>query len=368
MTVRADPVVEVYARVDRIRAFDLARGLAVVFMIMVHVLRHWGDPATWSTPIGTLISFLGGPPAAPVFMFLMGASMAFSSRISFTSLARRGLSLVAAGYLLNVFRGTVPLSAGLATGIVTSGQVTPFTPFSLLTMVDILQLAGCSLILMAALREVARPGRAWLAVAAAIVLIAPLLHGRVTGMPVPDALLGMLWATGDNIFYPVFPWLVFPLVGAVIGASMAQVEAGDRRAVLRRAGAIGSVACASGVALIVVAAPTLDVVTYWRLPPVLVPSILGFVVAWVWLCDVIARRAGPSTVLAAIYDWSGRVTAMYVVHWLIVSWGIAIVGFRVMELWPVLTATVVVLVATIVISRWRPRLPGLFGLGNSPAN
>ena len=59
MTVRADPVVEVYARVDRIRAFDLARGLAVVFMIMVHVLRHWGDPATWSTPIGTLISFLG---------------------------------------------------------------------------------------------------------------------------------------------------------------------------------------------------------------------------------------------------------------------------------------------------------------------
>ena len=368
MTLRVDPVVEVHAPVDRILAFDLARGLAVVFMIMVHVLRHWGDPATWSTPIGTLISFLGGPPAAPVFMFLMGASLAFSRRISFTSLVSRGLWLVTAGYLLNVFRGTVPLSAGLATGIVTSGQVTPFTPFSLLTMVDILQLAGCSLILMAALREVARPGRVWLAVATAIVLIAPLLHGRVTGMPGPDALLGMLWATGDNIFYPVFPWLVFPLVGAVIGASMAQVEAGDRRAVLRRAGVIGSVACASGVALIVVAAPTLDVVTYWRLPPVLVPAILGFVVAWVWLCDVIARRAGPNTVLAAIYDWSGRVTAMYVVHWLIVSWGIAIVGFRVMELWPVLTATVVVLVATIVISRCRARLPRGFGLGDSPTN
>ena len=355
MTVRVDQAVAVHTPVDRMRAFDLARGLAVVFMIMVHVLRHWGDPATWSTPIGTLISFLGGPPAAPVFMFLMGASLPFSRRISFTSLARRGLWLVAAGYLLNVFRGTVPLSAGLATGIVTSEQVTPFTPFSLLTMVDILQLAGCSLIVMAALREVARPGRVWLAVAAAIVLIAPLLHGRVTGMPGPDALLGMLWATGDNIFYPVFPWLVFPLVGAVVGTSMAQAETRERREALRRAGAIGSVACASGLALIVVAAPTLDVVTYWRLPPVLVPAILGFVVAWVWLCDVISRRAGPSSVLAAIYAWSGRVTAMYVVHWLIVSWGIAIVGFRALGLGPVLIATVVALVVTIVISRWRPR-------------
>ncbi len=366
--MRVGRAVEVQAPVDRIRAFDLARGLAVVFMIMVHVLRHWGDPATWSTPIGTLISFFGGPPAAPVFMFLMGASMAFSRRISFMSLARRGLGLVAAGYLLNAFRGTVPLSAGLAAGIVTSEQVTPFTPFSLLTMVDILQLAGCSLILMAALREVARPGRVWLAVATAIVLIAPFLHGRVTGVPVPDALLGMLWATGDNIFYPVFPWLVFPLIGAVIGASMVQVEARDRRAVLRRAGAIGSGVCLAGVAIIVVAAPTLDVVTYWRLPPVLVPAILGFVIAWVWLCDVIARRAGQSTALAAIYDWSDRVSAMYVVHWLIVSWGIAIVGFRAMELGPVLAATVVVLVATIVLARWRPRLPALFGLGDSRAN
>jgi hypothetical protein len=59
---------------------------------------------------------------------------------------------------------------------------------------------------------------------------------------------------------------------------------------------------------------------------------------------------------------------MYVVHWLIVSWGIAIVGFRAMELGPVLAATVVVVVATIVISHWRPRLPGLVGLGSSPTN
>ncbi len=56
---------------------------------------------------------------------------------------------------------------------------------------------------------------------------------------------------------------------------------------------------------------------------------------------------------------------MYVVHWLIIAWGVAIVGFRVMDLGPVLVASVAVLVATIVVSRWRLRLPGVFAPGES---
>src|SRR5258707_7724008 len=71
----------------RVRAFDLARGLAVFFMILVHVLWHWGAPATWTSPAGTVISLLGGPTGAPTFMFLMGASLAFSSRSTFAWLA-----------------------------------------------------------------------------------------------------------------------------------------------------------------------------------------------------------------------------------------------------------------------------------------
>jgi len=103
---------------ERVRAFDLARGLAIVFMIGVHVLWHWGAPDTWTTPIGQVISFLGGPTAAPVFMFLMGASLAFSSRSSFSSLAVRGLWLVWLGYLLNFLRGVIPAYLGLSTGLV----------------------------------------------------------------------------------------------------------------------------------------------------------------------------------------------------------------------------------------------------------
>src|SRR5688572_6388070 len=97
---------------ERVRALDLARGLAIVFMIGVHVLWHWGAPDTWTSPIGQVISFLGGPTAAPVFMFLMGASLAFSSRTSFRSLAVRGLWLLWLGYLLNFLRGVIPAWLG----------------------------------------------------------------------------------------------------------------------------------------------------------------------------------------------------------------------------------------------------------------
>ena len=356
---------EIQDPAGRILAFDLARGLAVAFMILIHVMRHWGDPATWTTPVGTVVSFLGGPPAAPVFMFLMGASVAFSRRTTFTALAGRGVVLVAAGYLLNLVRGTLPLSAGLATGVVTAEEVAPFTPLSLFWMVDILQLAGCSLILMAALRVVLPVGPAWLLVAAGVVLVAPLLQGVQTGIPIVDGFLGMLWATADNVYYPVFPWAVFPLVGAVIGDAM--VRSRDRPMVLRRAGVTALVACVAGVGLIVATSTTLDDRTYWRLPPVLVPAILGFVVAWVWVCDVGARAAGSRFGLPVAYGWGVRVTAMYVIHWLIVAWGVAIVGFRVLDLGPVLVAMVAVLVATAVVSRWRPWLPRMLTPPEAPS-
>ena len=301
-------------------------------MILIHVMRHWGDPATWTTPIGTVVSFLGGPPPAPVFMFLMGASVAFSRRTSFRSLASRGVLLVAAGYLLNLVRGTLPLSAGLATGVVTPDEVAPFTPLSLLWMVDILQLAGCSLILMAALREVVPVGPAWLLIALVVVLVAPVLDGLATGIVVVDALLGMLWATADNVYYPVLPWSVFPLVGAVVGDAM--VRARDRRTVLRRTGVVALIGCVVGVVLITATSTTLDDRTYLAPPPVLVPAILGFVIAWVWLCDIVVHHAGRRFGLPVVYGWGARVTSMYVIHWLIVAWGVAIVGFRVMGLDP----------------------------------
>lgn len=335
---------------DRVRAFDLARGLAVVFMIGVHVLWHWGAPDTWLSPVGQVISFLGGPTGAPVFMFLMGASLAFSSRSSFGSLVVRGLWLVWLGYLLNVLRGVIPAYLGLTTAVVTEEQIAPFTLPWLLTTVDVHHMAGLSLVLIAVLGVVARPSWVWLVVAGAVVLAGPFLRGLEFGTPLLDGPLTPVLGGAPNVYYAVVPWIAYPLVGAVFGGFVA--GAPDRTRVFRLAALVGVVLCAVGIALYTVDPPTFDVNTYWRMPPSYFVGILGLVLVWLAVCDLTVRRVRANRVFAFLYGWSGSVIAIYFTHWLVVGWGVGIFGFRSQPLEGALLGIVVAIVATALLSRF----------------
>jgi uncharacterized membrane protein len=338
---------------ERIRAFDLARGLAIVFMIGVHVLWHWGAPEAWTSPIGQVISFLGGPTAAPVFMFLMGASLAFSSRSSFSSLAVRGLWLVWLGYLLNFLRGVIPAYLGLSTGLVTADQIAPFTLPWLATTVDVHHMAGLSLIAIAALRLVARPSWIWLAVAAVIVLTGPFVRGLEFGTPLLDGPLTPVLGGAPNVYYAVVPWIAFPLAGAVFGAIVARAAATDARVrVFRRGALLGAALCAIGIALFVISPPTFNVETYWRMPPSYLVGITGLVLVWLWLCDLVVRRVRANRAFTFLYGWSASVIAIYFTHWLVVGWGVGVFGFRSQPLAGALFGIVVAIAATALLSRF----------------
>jgi hypothetical protein len=79
---------------------------------------------------------------------------------------------------------------------------------------------------------------------------------------------------------------------------------------------------------------------------------------WLWACDVVVRnvRGGlADRVFGVVYGWSARVIAMYFIHWIIVGWGIAVVGLRALELGPALVGTVVTLALTHYLSIPRRR-------------
>jgi uncharacterized membrane protein len=342
------------ARRERVRGFDLARGLAVFFMILVHVLWHWGSPETWTTPIGEAISVAGGPTAAPVFMFLMGASLAFSSRSGFAALASRGLWLVFLGYLLNLLRGVIPATIGLSTGVVTADQIAPFTPAWLLTTVDIHHMAGLSLIAIAALRVRTKPGWIWIGLGGALVLAAPWLRSLTFGTPLLDGPLTPILGSAPNVYYAVVPWLVYPLTGAVFGRVMA--NAPDRTRVFRIGALLGAGLSVAGVALVLIEQPAFDVTTYWQEPVAFVVGILGIILVWLAICDVVARRPAVDRRLGVIYGWSARVIPMYFTHWIIVGWGIGLVGFRDLGLGAVLVAMAGAVVATSWLSHVAVRL------------
>ena len=139
-------------------------------MILVHVLWHWGRPETWTTPVGEAISYMAGPTAAPVFAFLMGASLGAAPRQPFGSLAARGLWLLVLGYVLNVLRGVIPAYLGLSSGVITAAEVQPYTLWWLGTTVDLHHMIGLSLIAAAALRTRVEPNWLWVGIAGALVL------------------------------------------------------------------------------------------------------------------------------------------------------------------------------------------------------
>jgi uncharacterized membrane protein len=356
---------------ERIRAFDLARGLAIVFMIGVHVLWHWGAPDTWTSPIGQVISLLGGPTAAPVFMFLMGASIAFSSRTSFRSLAVRGLWLLWLGYLLNFLRGVIPAYLGLQAGIVTADQIAPFTLPWLATTVDVHHMAGLSLIALAALRMAARPSWIWLALAAVVVLSGPFLRGMELGTPLLDGPLTPVLGGAPNVYYAVIPWIAFPLSGAVFGRLVARApDAAARIRVFRRAALLGAGMCAAGIALFVVSPPSFDVNTYWRMPPSYFVAITGLVLVWLWACDLAVRHVRANRAFTFLYGWSTNVIAIYFTHWVVVGWGVGVFGFRAQPLAGALFGIVVAIVATALLSRFAigletPRWLERLGAGQS---
>lgn len=339
---------------ERVRGFDLARGLAVMFMIGVHVLWHWGAPDTWTSPIGQVISFLGGPTAAPVFMFLMGASLAFTSRTSFRSLAVRGLWLLWLGYLLNFLRGVIPAYLGLTSGVVTAEQIAPFTSPWLATTVDVHHMAGLSLIGLAALRFATRPGWPWLVLAAGVVIAGPFLRGLEFGTPLLDAPLTPILGGAPNVYYAVVPWIGYPLVGAVFGTLVARAP--DRARVFRWGALVGLALCVAGIGLFVAAPPSFDVHTYWRMPPSYFVGITGLVLVWLFACDLAVRHVRGNRVFTFLYGWSGAVIAIYFTHWLVVGWGVGIFGFRSQPLSGALIGIVVAIIATALLSRFAVRL------------
>jgi len=350
---------------DRIRAFDLAAGLAVFFMILVHVLWHWGRPETWTTPIGEAISYAAGPTAAPVFVFLMGVSLGAARQARAHPLVVRGLWLLFLGYVLNFLRGVIPGSLGTAAGVVTPEQIWPYTPWWLATTVDLHHVVGLSLVAIALLRSRIQPSAIWLVLAGVLVFVAPWLRTVQFGTPLLDAPLTPVLSSAPNVYYAVAPWLAYPLAGAVFGSAIARSP--DRTRFFRRGALLGVGLLVVGGAMILATRPSFDVFTYWRQPPAFTVAIMGIVLVWLALCDALTRIPAVHGRLGVVYGWSDRVIAMYFAHWVIVGWGAGVVGFRALGLVPVLLAMAMAVVLTSLLSHvavrletspWLRRAPG----------
>jgi uncharacterized membrane protein len=201
-------------RSARLAAVDWLRGLAVVLMIQTHLYDSWTSPAGKATAAYQWTRFLGGIPSR-LFLLLVGVSMAikFEAQIArgtdrrtmYRGAIRRGLEIVLLAYLFRLQEFTLSGFGGDWRG---------------LFRIDILNCIGASMVLIPII-VAPRNGRpqilAALAAALAVIALGPVIGPYVFPRWLPEPLTAYLGGPRPMAWFPLFPWMAWPLIGVAVG-------------------------------------------------------------------------------------------------------------------------------------------------------
>ncbi|HOG45610.1 MAG TPA: heparan-alpha-glucosaminide N-acetyltransferase domain-containing protein [Anaerolineae bacterium] len=339
-------VAEARSSTERRLELDIAKGLAVLLMICVHVQEMYSLPEVQHSAFGYAVELITTFPAAPLFMFMMGVGLVYSRRQSAGYALKRGLLLLLAAYLLNALRGFVPWTLGIQAGLVDSEAV-PYGDVVLsLLEVDILHLAGLSLILVAGLRAVRAHWSVYPVIGVLLAALNYLVRGFSTGQPVADALVGLIWGTSETTYFPFLSWAFYPLAGVAFGTMLRRYR-DTRRLYLWTlfAGAVTFLITSAigGFNLLYYMGITAPY-AYYHLD--LVGLAFHGSLMLVWLAGLyLLQSVFPAAVTNKLLFWSREVTPIYFIHWVLIGWFILLVGFNQLSYWQSILAMALTVVA-----------------------
>jgi uncharacterized membrane protein len=226
----------------RLAYIDWMRGLACVLMFQTHCYDSWMSPEAKKSSSLIGWSRLGGTLPAPLFVFLAGVSFALVTE----KLREKGIERNAIAKQ-TILRGAEIFGMGLLFRVQEFALGYPWSPWTDLLRVDVLNILGLSMMLMGVLCWFTGYG----AVAATRIrtLVAAIFVAAIVAMVTPP-----LWTThrpsflpwpvesyinGVHIFnqpqpwlFPLFPWSAFAFAGLAVGFSLFSEFAKRREALM----------------------------------------------------------------------------------------------------------------------------------------
>jgi uncharacterized membrane protein len=309
---------------ERIMSLDLARGMAMVFVVVVHVLEQLSSQTVKDSLFGGVVNMGTSLCAASMFMFLMGAGLGLSSSTTFSATVRRGMKLILIGFALNLLRGTLPTVVGLAMRQFTLEDLKPNSLLVVTIEIDILQFAGLALMALAIVRRISTKWFFWLGAAAAVIVICPLVYGRTAGSPLLSYLINFLWRTEEYGHFPIFPWLAYPLFGMVFGHLLKNSK--NTQVFFIRSAVLGSVMCVcAGYLVYNYSDFSMDSwlsgdLNEGDVPPLWVVFETGVLLVSLSLYQYMAGHIPRNKVFDWLCFWSKEVTLMYCIQWIVIGW------------------------------------------------
>jgi uncharacterized membrane protein len=268
---------------DRLAYIDWMRGLACVLMFQTHCYNSWLSPQARKSSL-YVWSQLGGTFPAPLFIFLAGISFALITE----RLREKGLTRsVIAGTTIR--RGAEIFGMGLLFRLQEFALGYPWSPWTDLLRVDVLNILGLSMILMGVLCWFTATDSTDRSIALASSrtrgILGALLAAVTVAMATPP-----LWTTlrprwlpwplesyinGVHIFnqpqpwlFPLFPWSAFAFAGLAVGFFLfTQVARRKEALVFTALGVAGVFAC--GLSIFFDSSPVrlYAVYDYWHSSP-----------------------------------------------------------------------------------------------------
>ena len=207
-------------KINRLAYIDWMRGLACVLMFQTHCYDSWLGGAARRTKFIQL-SQLGGTLPAPLFLFLAGVSVALiSNRLRQKNLSSDEIALT------TIRRGAEIFGLGLLFRVQEFILGQPWSPWTDLLRVDVLNIIGLSIMLMGVVCRLTRKRatNVWLAVAVAagIALATPPLWTTWRPKWLPwylESYINGVHTLGkpQPWLFPMFPWAAFSFAGLAVG-------------------------------------------------------------------------------------------------------------------------------------------------------
>ncbi|KIQ81894.1 heparan-alpha-glucosaminide N-acetyltransferase domain-containing protein [Aeromonas sp. L_1B5_3] len=334
---------------------DIARGLAVLFMIIIHVQLVFANAGVWDTLLADINDFNGDIPAAPMFMFLLGIGINYSRKNQPASMAWRGLALLCTAYLLSFVRGFIP---NVIMGFNSADISYLYKGFNELMIVDILQFSGLAMIMFAGFNffkfNKIAIGITGLVFALINILLLPV---QTQTLPV-SSLAGLFWGSNESSYFPFLTWAFYPIAGYIFGDYL--IRCTDKRKFYLISGVVAAVVFFFGIYLFnfLFSIPTgmnLETGYYHH---ILTDNITftGGVIFELAILSYLVRYV-PGFIKDIAGRWSKNVTPIYCIHWVIISWlTLAIPGQSLsMASFIVLTAGIVVVsdVLATIYANWK---------------
>ena len=297
---------------------DLARGLAVLFMIFIHSQLLFANESVSDSLFGQFNDFVGMVPSAPMFMFLLGVGINFTKKNEPKLFLKRGLMLILAGYLLNFLKGFVPCIINAYRYVDISYM---YEAIAELMYVDILHFSGLAMIMFGFFKYI----KANIITIGLFGIVFSILNIFILNISVDNfglaSITGLIWGTSEYSYFPFLTWSFYPIAGFIFGSFLIRCE--DKKKFYALCLIISAIVFFGGTYIFNVYMEIsngmisdngyyhhilTDNITFTALV-ILEISLLSFITKFTpkFLGKIIAR-------------WSKNVTPIFFIHWIILTW------------------------------------------------